>query len=298
MTSLLSRKPREVTSVTIENGFIKLLHIRGQQVVDYQIAPVTSRFFREGLVSSTERVARVMRSAVEEMGGVIDGVSAAVPGFQANIWLLALPSTRGLDPKVVIPQDASRRMGISPENSFLTWKRLPDRLDQRQWLVLSATRRSIASVADTVQHVGLKLRRLELRPFALARAVNQTDAMIVCTFTEGADVVIVRNSAPVAYTGVFWGAEPVDGTVLVNRLSEVAERTLATYDQNTLDGPLSDEVPVYVCGSPISLEPSIASQLAVMLQRPAGKLSPPLDHPDDFPIHDLIVNIGLTLAEV
>jgi len=45
------------------------------------------------------------------------------------------------------------------------------------------------------------------------------------------------------------------------------------------------------------LDETIASQVADSLQRPAGKLAPPLTYPADFPVHDFVVNMGLTLRE-
>ncbi|HUG93063.1 MAG TPA: hypothetical protein VML55_19640, partial [Planctomycetaceae bacterium] len=221
---------------------------------------------------------------------------AAVPGFQNNLWVMGLPQADGLDPALVIPQDASRRMGISPETSYLRWHRLGDRLDRRRWLVVSATRRSMATIPDTLQRAGLRLRYLELRQFALARAVNESDAMIVSTYGDGCDVVIVRDAVPVAYTGFYWGTDTLDGPTLINRLAEATSRTVAVHNQNSMEDPFSEDVPVFVFGSPIAREPALASQLAAALQRPSGLAAPPVGYTGDLPLQDLMVNVGLALA--
>ncbi|MBI4306560.1 MAG: hypothetical protein HY678_09615 [Chloroflexi bacterium] len=219
-----------------------------------------------------------------------------MPGFQTLLWVLGLPPADDLDPKIVIPQDANRRMGISMETSQLAWHRLPDRLDRRRWVVVSATRRSLATLPEMVDRAGSRLRYMELRPFALARAVNQPDAMIVGTYIEGCDIVIVRDGTPMAYTGLYWGVDPLDGPTLVNRLAEAASRTAAVYNQNALEDPLPDDVPIYVFGTQIGREAGIAAQVASVLQRPLGDVSSPISHPPDFPVQDLMVNIGLLLA--
>lgn len=291
------RRSSTTVSFSIEHGFIKILATQGHEVVDYRMIPVAPRFFREGLVSSQQRVAALIQSAVEDIGAAKTSVTAAVPGFQTNLWVLALPGTGDMDPGVIIPQDARRRKGVSPETSLLTWRRLRDRLDRRRWLAVAATRRSIASVADTLAAAGLKVRRLELRPFAEARAVNQTEAIAVGVFAEGCDVVIIREGAPIDYAGLFWGAEAVDSTILANRLTEVVERAISSHDQNALDGPLSEETPLFVFGSPISRDREVANQLASELQRPLGRIAPPMHLPEEFPVEDMMVNVGLALAE-
>lgn len=288
------RQQRKVASITIEHGIIKLLVCRGLQVVDYRVLLANPRFFREGQVSNTTRVAGLVQNLLTEMAGNFQRAIGAVPGFQNTLRLLEFPQASGLDPKVAIPQEASRTMMVSLETYHLDWHRLPDRLGRTRWLVVAASRRSIASLLETAQKAGMGVTTLELRPFALARAVNQPEAVIAWAAPDGCDVVIVKDSVPVEYQSLFWGAELVEDTVFVDRLTEIIGRTVAAYDGASPE-PLSEEAPLYVCGFPISHSPNIASQVAENLQRPAGELALPLSYPADFPIHDLIVNIGLVL---
>jgi hypothetical protein len=289
--------PREITSITIEHGFIKLLVSRGQEVLRYRTALATPRFFREGLVSDAARVAEILHINLEDMGGKHRRIIGAVPGYQSTMGRLELPKSRGMDPKVIIPREASRTMGISPEVSYVTWRQLPDYVDRARWLVLSAARRSMTSLSQTVEMAGLRMATLELRQFALARAVNESDAVIAWTALDGCDVVIVQDYVPVAYQSAYWGAEPVEGTVLVDRLTAILEQTIAVYEAQNLDSPLTEGTPLYVSGSPIGLEPSVGIQVAANLQRPIEEVRPPLKYPPDFPVHDLIVNVGLALWE-
>lgn len=289
-------KKGPVATVTIELGFVKVLVARGPEVLGHQISPVTPRFFREGLGNNREGLGSVIRTAITELGGDTKNVIAAVPGFQNNLWVMGLPPADELDPSVVIPREANRRMGINAETSYLAWHRIPDKLDRRRWIVVSATRRSMGTMVDAIQASGSKLGYMELRSFALARAINEPTAMILGAYAEGCDVVIVRDSAPLAYTGVYWGSDSLDGPTLVNRLAEAASRSVAVHNQNTMEEPFPEDMPVYVFGSPVGREPAIATQLATALGRPAGVPAPPVTHPADTPVQDLMVNIGLALA--
>ncbi len=89
----------------------------------------------------------------------------------------------------------------------------------------------------------------------------------------------------------------VEDTVLVDRLTEVVGRTVNNFNASSPEGPLSEEAPLYVCGSPMRREPAIALRVADNLGRAAGELELPLVAPEDFPMQDLIVNVGLILRE-
>ena len=285
------------TTITIEHGFIKLLVTRGLEVVDYRIALANPRYFREGLVSDSVRMAGIVSRTLAEMEGSHERVIAAVPGYQSALGRIELPKTRGLDPSVVIPREAHRTMGVSPETSYLTWHRLKDNIDRSQWLLLSAPRRSMSSLLNTVTAAGLQMSAMELRAFALARAVNQSDAVIAWTASDGCDVVVVNDATPVAHQSAYWGADPVDGNVLVDRVTAIVERTLAVYDQENLQMALPGGTGLYVSGSPVGVEQDVGQRVAAHLQLPLEELKCPLATPPDFPLNDLIVNIGLALWE-
>lgn len=288
---------RSVIAVTIEHGFIKVLVTDGLHVTHHRALMANPQFFREGLVRDTNRIGEMIRNTLAELGAKAATAVGAVPGFQTSLRVLELPNARGLDPDLVIPREAAKTMGVSQETSLLLWRQLPGAKERTRWLVLSAARRAVNSYLDTLKAAGLKVATVELRAFALARSVNQPQAIIAWVAPDGCEVVIVRNAAPVAQQSLFWGAEPVEGSVLVYRLTEILERTIAAHDASNPDGPLPTDTPLVVCGSLVGLDESIARQLTESLQRPAGKLAPPLTYAPELAVHDYVVNMGLALRE-
>ncbi|MDP6715629.1 MAG: hypothetical protein QF368_13525, partial [SAR202 cluster bacterium] len=287
--------PSATATITIEHGFIKLLIVDGMEIADHRIALANPQFFREGMASDSRRMSEVLTRNMEDMGIEYGQLVGAVPGYQNSLRRIDMPKSGDINPSVFIPREAHRTMGISPDTSFLTWHQLPDSFDRTRWIVIAATRRSITSMLETTTIAEMPPPNLELRAFALARAVNRPDAIIAWAAMDGSDVVIVRDSMPVASQSAYWGADPVDGTVLVNRLTEVVGRTIAVYDEQTLDLPLPESTPLFVTGSPAAMDPSIGGQVGGNLQRPVEAIIPPLAMPSGFPMDDLIVNIGLGL---
>ena len=282
----------------MEHGVIKLLICRGLEVVDYRVLLANPRFFREGQVSNTARVAGLIQNALPELAGNFKNAIGAVPGFQNRLGLMQFPKANGFNAETIITQEAIKIMKVSSENYHLSWHRLKDRLERTRWLVMAASRRSITSLMDTAEKSDIAVTTLELRPFPLARAVNQPDAVVAWVAHDGCDVVITKESIPVEHQSMFWGAELVEDAVLVDRLTEVVGRTINTFNETSPEGPLSEEAPLVVCGSPIKRNPDISMRVADNLRRFRAELTSPLIYPEEFPVHDLVINMGLVLRNV
>ena len=85
---------------------------------------------------------------------------------------------------------------------------------------------------------------------------------------------------------------------MIDRLTGVTSRTLATFNESSSEGPIPDDTPVFVCGSPISRQAilhddqrgsGITQQICHNLGMPKGELDLPMDCGSDFPVNDLIV---------
>ncbi len=286
---------RQLLSISIEHGFVKLLVTRGLEVVDFKILMASPEFFREGLVGDKNRVSGIIQGALDEMSLGDCRVIGAVPGFQNTLRIIRLPNVKGLQPSEVIPREARRTMGVSLETNQLAWRELGGEMERKRWVVVSAARHSVSSLVDTAQQAGLKVSIVDLRAFALARVANQPDAVFAWLAPDGCDVIIIKESVPVQQQSLFWGAGQVEGAVLVERVSDMVERTISLYNDANADAAIMNNVPLYVSGSPISVETDIGARVATNLQRPAATLAPPLPLPPDFPLHDMVVNIGLAL---
>ncbi len=98
MVSFLARKDRKVASLTIEHGIIELLVCNGLEVIDHRVLLANPRYFREGQVSNTARVAGLIDAILPEMQGGFRRVIGGVPGFQNRLRLMHFPQARGFDP--------------------------------------------------------------------------------------------------------------------------------------------------------------------------------------------------------
>jgi hypothetical protein len=298
LSRISTNKALETTSIAVEHGFIKLMVTRGMDVVDYRIVPANPVLFREGMISDASRMAALLKRALQDLDGDHRRILAAVPGYQTNLRRIELPNVRKMDPSVAIPSEARRTMGVSPESSHLSWRPLPGAADSSNWLVVSATNRSVSSISAMADGAGLSMKAVELRPFAVARATNQPDAVFAWTAADGCDAVVVRDWVPMTYQSAYWGAgSEVQPPDLVNRITEVVESTIAAHDVDAPELSVSKDMPLFVYGSPTGRDETVGVRVAQNVGMATQEPDVPLNVPDGFPVRELIVNLGLSLWE-
>ena len=287
---------KEATSVTVESGAMKILSTQRLDVVDYRVVPLSRRLYTGGVVVDAGTISRHLLAALADMKGSHRRLYAAVPGYQSSMRRLDLPDARELDPSVVVPREARRALGVTAENSTLRWQRLPGRSRVARWLIAAASDTSYSGISTLVQGTGHKLRALELRPFALSRAVGPQSVLCVCTSPDGCDVVVVRDWVPHTYQSAYWETDSVANTAdLVQRITEVIENTVDLHNLHNPEASLPVDVPLVVTGGEVERHSSLGALVASNIGRTLVEVINPLNAPDDFPYDSMVVNVGLSL---
>ena len=287
---------KEATSVTVESGAMKILSTQGLNVVDYRVVPLSQRLYAGGVVVDAGTISRHLMAALADMKGTHRRLYAAVPGYQSSMRRLDLPDARELDPNVVVPREARRALGVTAENSTLRWQRLPGRSRIARWLIAAASDTSYSGISTLIQGTGHKLRALELRPSALTRAVGQRSVLCICSSPDGCDVVVVRDWVPHTYQSAYWEADSVVDTAdLVQRVTELIENTIDLHNLHNPEAGLPIDVPLVVTGGEVERHTNLGALVASNIGRTLVEVSYPLNAPDDFPDHSMVVNVGLSL---
>ncbi len=290
---------KEATSVTIESGTMKILSTRMLDVVDYREVPLSTQLYAGGVVVDAGTISRHLAAALADMKGAHRSLYAAVPGYQSAMRRFDLPDVREIDPKEVIPREARRVLGIPVENAALRWQRLPGRSRIGRWLVAASSDASFSSISAVVKGTGHKMRALELRPFALTRAVGHPTVVCVFVSSDGCDVAIVRDWEPHTYQSVYWETGSVSDTGdLVRRLTEVVENTVDLHNLHNPEVSLTPDVPITVAGGETDHHPNLGIMVAASSGRDLVFGKNPLNAPSDFPYQSLVVNVGLALYDV
>ena len=288
---------RKKLSLSLDGTSLRLLICQGKEVIDWVNLPFNPELLREGLISNPAGMAKVIRNALRDKRIRERKVRAALPGLGVLSRLLTLPPGGDIRPGEVIPREARRLISAPPEENYLFWQKLAGPEYERRFLVLAVPRPPLHALLETLKLAGLRPTAIELSSLCLARAVNQSTAIILQAEPNLIGVVIVVDGIP-----VLMRSSPLTGEMLLPgasapRLAQELAQNLSFYDSARRENPLPPDAPVYLCGS-LATDPELIQTIESTVAHPVRKPEPILNSPPDFPTSQFMVNIGLAMRDL
>ena len=286
-------------TLSIEGISLKLLASQGKRVSAWSITQINPRFLKGGFVADPQGLASVIRAAASKKEfSQRHRVLASIPAFHSVCRTLELPNLPEVRPDVAIPQQARRDFGYSAENSILRWKPLASVGGRPRFFIVSVPREPVITLIETLKLAGLHPDKIETTIFALSRAVNQSQAIIVAVEPNSLDSIILKDGMPLATRSTFLGERPQDSESLATLVTDALDSIISFYNERYPDNPVPPNIPVYLFGSSLSLNANIVSEVETALGYPVSEFKPPVLYPQNFLKADFVVNIGLMLKEL
>ena len=239
-------------------------------------------------------LAAVIKNAFEGRDVTKAQVVCALPGLRSVSRVINIPKVSKKELALVVPREVNKLMTISEEDNYIHWQPVTTEADKMDVFVLAVPKEPLTVFMEALNLAAIKPAAIDLKPLALARAVNQKDAIIACGEGNSMELVIVVDDIPVLVRSVFLGEGIVTQDYAVGRISDELGRTILTYNEINKEHPLDPEVPIYLCGASAGGVP-FALNVAALTGRTVQPLEPPLPLPANFPIADFMVNLGLLL---
>jgi len=282
---------------TIEGLSLKMLTFAGKRIESWYSIPLNPNFVRDGLVAAPGEIGKIMAGAIQEKGIPVNGVVSALASTGSAGQVMTLPRVKGGKLKEVVVREMRRAMPGAADVDYLYWRpvNMGSTTGQRQEIyALAVPRNNVISMVEVCRTAGVKLKGMELRPFALARAVNCKNGIIVHGEIDNIEIVIVDRSFLAMFRGV-----PVKE---VNPSPEVAWQylirelpfTIDYYNRSHHESNITAEAAVYLSGG-LALDPEMAPKLAQATGRKVARIEPPPGCPQNFPLEQYLVNVGLML---
>jgi len=285
---------KRIISLSIEGTTLRILTFQKGSVEAWDSVPFNPQFVTMGQVADAPGMGGVIKSTLEERGLTSGRVVCALPGLRTMSRVISLPPVAKKELADVVAREARRVLTVSEEDNYLHWQLLPTETDSPQVYVLAVPREPLHALVDAIRQAGLRPYAVDLKPLALMRAVNRMDAIIANGESNSVELVIAVDDVPTLIRSVFLGEGVVSQDYAVGRISDEITRTINFYNDSNQENPLSPEVPIYLTGAAAS-GVSFALNVAALIGYPIQPLDPPLPCPEDLPIAEFIVNLGLVL---
>ncbi len=291
--SLRDLVSRLVVTLSIEGNTLRVMGCRSRKVEFWLSVGFDSELVQDGFVVDPPRMGQAIADAFRRRNLPTDNVVCAFPGYGAAVRSFYIPRIAGhLD--AVVPREARRLMGMGPamDSMHLAWQRLGTLGNQERIFAAAIPRRPLEAMAQALQFAGIPPSVFELKPLALARAVNQADAIVLNAECNSIDVVVVRDGVPQAIRSVYT-QEMTSEELLASLMAEAS----SAVEQARKEASLPPDTRLYLTGDLVGRE-GLAYLVESWLGQPPSTLTPPLQMPREFPVSRFAVNVGLALRQM
>jgi hypothetical protein len=282
----------------IEGMALRMLAFSGKKIESWYSVPLNGKSVSEGVVASPDIVGGMMAEAIAEHGLPRRGVVCALPSLGSATQTLTLPDVKKGGLADMVKREIRRTMPSSQDVDFVHWEELPAQgiLRQKRIYTLAVPRNTVLGMAGACSTAGVTLKGMELKPFALLRAVRCEEGIIVHCEVDSIEVVVVSGGFPALFRAIpVKDPSPTPEMANQNLLRELPF-TIDYYNRSNYESQLSPEAPVYMCGE-LALDPQLAMGITAAIGREAVGVEPMIECPPNFPVAQFLTCVGLMLRE-
>jgi type IV pilus assembly protein PilM len=288
---------KKITALFIRDDSVNALVVDGPRVEKWASAPLEAGLVTQGLIADEEKVALAIRDLFKQNGLRGGKVVTGIAGAGSLYRIITLPEMPDALLGEAVRREARRVLPISLDEVNLSYQAVPAAVKgERKLFLATYPKNTTEAMIRTVRRAGLDPYLMDLAPLALARVPDEARSIVVSVRANQADIIVVEDRLPQLIRVL---SLPSEASSLAEKLSGVAEeltRTVIFYNSSHGEKPLNQSVPLFVCGE-LADDPATWPQLAGRLNFNVALLPTPLEHAEDFPANEFMVNMGLALKE-
>ena len=283
-------------ALNISNKNIKILSITGRKVKKWAVADLPPGLVRDGLILDPKKVGEAVSALFKQTGIPRDKVTAGVTGLSFTYRFINLPHMNSGQLEEAILRGARKEISIPLDNLYISWQRLPDIGNELSFFVLGIERKRIDALVDTFKAAGIPPYLAGLRPLALARIAERSDAIIVSIDESCFDIVVISGGIP----RVIHTINPRETSVTlednIHRLADELTKTATFYQSNNPEFQLDKNTPLLLTGD-WAAEPAASALLQTEVDYPISRLMAQVQIPKGFPVESFTALVGLALKK-
>ena len=283
------------TTLNIETDCVRLLCVRGQSITLWAEAPIIPGLIESGRIEDPAGLGRIIEDLFRKTKAPKDRVFTTYIGFLAISRIITLPRLKDGKMREAILWAIRREMPVSPESIYISWQVLEKNRDGQKVFLLGTPKKLFEPFLKALLFAGIKPVTTTIKPLAVARMVDHSEAIVVDIEKETVSIVIQKRSIPeIIKTTLLPGDSVIEDTV--KKTADDLLRMVNHYNSKHPESPIGSDVPVFLTGR--GQNDSVISLLSEIFSRPVRL--PELRHINcpDLPVMTYAANIGLCLMNI
>jgi len=275
-------------SITFEEEEIRVVLFRGRKIKRWERINISQGLVKEGKIVEPFELGFYLKESLRERKIKERKVIAGVPSTGSILHRIRIPKVKVKEAREIIKREAKRELPVPVEEGRLFPIPLPEEKGFLRFLLLFVRNEEVEKIMDVIRSAELSPKGLELKSFALARAMNMEDGIGIWG-EKNLELVIVRRGLPRMIRGTY-----ISG---IEELISEVRRFIVFYNTTYKEDPLPEKTPIFIKGS-MSREPGMEELLKMELGYPPAENNYPVNLPEDFDEKYFSLNIGLALSKI
>jgi type IV pilus assembly protein PilM len=283
-------------SLNINNQNIRFVQTSGQRISHWGTIELLPGLVKDGNILNPEQVAGIITAGLKKQGVQSTSAVVSLTGMSFIYRVLSLPPVKAGLLTEAIQRSTQKEINVRLEELYLDWQIISQNQKQTDVFVVGSPRTSVDALFHTMELAKIKISALDLNSLALARMVNQAEALIVNFEEDWFDISIVSHGMPVTLHSAAPKGLQRDAAENVAQLAEEIRRTIDFFNLAHKEEPIQPNMPICIGGSSVE-NPEIKSILATYLTNPLQVLKTAWNTPPGFSVEAFAVNLGLLSKE-
>ncbi len=286
-----------VVTLDADSTTIRLLETTGGKVKKWASIPLEAGEVEEGAVSEPPDLGTLVKQLMSSSDIKAKKINVSLSGLYSISRILPMSNLPGgLTTEEAVLEMAKEVMPLSEDRLYLSWQTVTAGEGKQNALVVGVPREMIDSEVQSLRAAGINPSVLELKAMALTRVVKKEQAIILNLEPASFDIIVAVNGVPEIMRTLPWQQNKLTEEGKAEHLSLNLGLTVDFYNLRHPDAHLDPDTPLFITGQ-MSEDATLGEKLQAKLGYPIEPLVPPLECPENLPISQYAVNIGLALRE-
>ena len=286
-----------VVTLDADSTTIRLLETTGGKVKKWASIPLEAGEVEEGAVSEPPDLGTLVKQLMSSSDIKAKKVNVSLSGLYSISRILPMSNLPGgLTTEEAVLEMAKEVMPLSEDRLYLSWQTVTAGEGEQNALVVGVPREMIDSEVQSLRAAGINPSVLELKAMALTRVVKKEQAIILNIELASFDIIVAVNGVPEIMRTLPWQQDKLTEEGKAEHLALNLGLTVDFYNLRHPGAHLDPATPLFITGQ-MSEDATLGEKLQARLGYPIEPLVPPLECPENLPISQYAVNIGLALRE-
>jgi len=283
---------RETVTLNVEESCLRLMVLRKKQVRLAISQPLEPGLVRNGTIVDRIKLSQAIGDLFQRNRIKSKRVIVSIGGNGAFYRLISQPPVPSSMHAEAAKREAERLMPVSPSQLHLSYQVMPVSKTESMMSIVGLSRGASEGQVETLKMAGLAPYIMDIKPLAMARAVNEPEAILVDVQEGTFDIVLVTGGLPQIVRSMSFPSPSLPFAEKVEVVAQELDRTVKFHSSTRKDNALGATAPLFISGEIDRTGEEILSQRLGYATRPLPEPALALNGLDR---RRYLVNLGLAL---